>query len=300
MNTIKPKILQKGDTIGLLTACSPLDESQREEIKNAKSYLESKGFNIEISSTCSGTPNDTEKINAIHEFFRNPKINAIMAARGGYGAIRIVDSIDYNLIRKNPKIFAGFSDITAFQWYLYKKCGLVSFHAPMACPDFGSTIDTSTVNNFFQTVSGKISQIELNPNFSFNYQTEAKGILMPSNLATLASLCGRDFFPAENLILLLEDVNEPEYKIDRMITQILETKGFAKFVKAIVLGKFTDGEDNELNLIDFWAETSQKYKIPICDGAQFGHIKTKITIPFGINAVLNFENQNITFRTPVV
>ena len=301
MNLIKPKILQKGDTIGLLTACSPLDDAQRQSLDKAKEYFTKKGFKVVISKTSNGeNPSDDEKVNAIHAFFKNPDINVIIAARGGYGAIRLLNNLDYDLIRKNPKIFAGFSDVTAFQWFIYTKSGLVTFHAPMCCCDFGSNIDTTTEESFFQTVSGQTSQIKLTPAFTFNTTGKIKGILAPSNLATAASLCGREFYPNKDIILLIEDVNEPEYKINRMVTQILETKDFAKHIKAIVLGKFTDENDQEAIYTEMWKEFSEKYRLPICDGAQFGHIKTKVTIPFGVDAVLDFEAQKIDFELPVI
>ena len=298
INKLIPKKLQKGDTIGILGASGSLNDEHLKALENAKNYFTSKGFRVKISPSCYKCENylagsDEDRIRDLETFFEDDSISAIIAARGGYGAIRILSQIDYSKIK--PKIFAGFSDITAFQWFLYKKCGLISFHAPMACSDFGNNIDPFTEKSFFDTLEGKINNIRLQPTFQYNMKEKIEGILMPSNLATLSSLCGTDFFTLEKKLLMLEDVNEPLYKIDRMLTQLFENKPFSKSISAVLLGKFSDIDDTESNFKKLFENLSSKYSVPVCDGIHFGHIKQKLTIPFGQNATLRFDDKNIEF-----
>lgn len=296
-NKLIPKKLKKSDTIGILSVAGSLDDEQLTALKNAENYFISKGFQVKISPSCYKRENylagsDEDRIRDLEAFFEDDSIDAIIAARGGYGAIRILSQIDYSKIKS--KIFAGFSDITALQWLLYKKCGLISFHAPMACSDFGNNLDPFTEKSFFDTLEDKNHNIRLQPTFQYNMKEKIEGILMPSNLATLSSLCGTDFFTDEKKILLIEDVNEPLYKIDRMLTQLFENKPFLKNISAVILGNFSGIEDSEENFKKLFENFSSKYSVPICDGVKFGHIKQKITIPFGQNAVLNFKEKNIT------
>lgn len=140
MNLIKPKKLNKGDTIGILALSSTINSKQN--VLRAKKYFEGKGYKVVLSDNIfeknrylAGT--DEKKVEELHRFFKDPEIKMILAARGGYGTIRLLDKIDFELIKNNPKIFAGYSDLTAIEAMIYKKTGLVTFYAPHAQSDFG-------------------------------------------------------------------------------------------------------------------------------------------------------------------
>lgn len=299
MNIIKPKKLQKGDTIGILAVSGKIKEYKN--IENAKKFLIEQGYNVVISDTCKTSheyqagKNDEECVNALHDFFSNSKINAILCARGGFGTLKLLDRIDWEIIKNNPKIFAGYSDITILLNMIFKKTGLITFHSPMANGDFGQEINKYTKQSFFNLLEDKTSEITADGEIYYEGRTE--GILWGGNLSSLVSLCGIDFIPDEELILFLEDLNEPTYKIDKMLTQLFNVEKIRRNVRGIALGEFKDCDKRELkNLLK---EFSNKYKIPMCDGFKITHNKTKDTIPVGTKATFNANNRTIEFKEEI-
>jgi muramoyltetrapeptide carboxypeptidase len=291
MKTIKPKKLQKGDTIGILAVSGRIKEY--ENIINASEYLKKQGYKVVISDSCKTShrymagKSDDECINTFHEFFKNKEIDAILCARGGYGTLRLLDKIDWNLVKHNPKIFAGYSDITTLLNMIYKKTGLITFHSAMANGDFGGNIEEYTAKSFFDTLKGKTKKYKSEKGECLN-KGKAKGTLFGGNLSTLAALCGTDFVPKEDLILFLEDLNEPVYKIDKMLTQLFNVKQAAENVKGIAFGEFKDIEDLKM-LKEVQKEIALKYNLPACTGFKFTHNKIKDTIPVGVQAELNAD-----------
>ena len=214
-----------------------------------------------------------------------------MCARGGYGAIRLVNRIDYNLIKKNPKIFCGFSDVTALLLMIYKKTGMVVYHGPMATSDFGdeSYLLTSslkgrenTYTSFLDAIKGEKLQFQGNKIYK---DDSAQGIVWGGNLATVVSLCGLDFIPNEDFIFFAEDLNEPVYKIDKMFQQLINIDKFKQNCKGIVLGDFLDCGNEEL-LSEYFEELAQRLEIPLAGGFRITHEREKITVPIGRQAKL--------------
>lgn len=176
------------------------------------------------------------RLKNLHKFFENKEIDAIICLRGGYGAIRLVEKLDYEIIRKNPKIFCGFSDVTALNLMFYKRAGLVTYSGPMIMSDFGIENQSEfTIQEFFKAAEGK--SYELNGEQEI-INGNASGILWGGNLSTIVSLCGLDFIPDEPFIFFAEDVNEPVYKIDKMFRQLLNIEKFRKNIKALCFGDF--------------------------------------------------------------
>ena len=295
MNLIKPNPLKKGDTIGFLTISGAVEEI--EKVNCAKDYFENKGYKVVISDTTYMqkdflSADDNVRLEQLHEFFENTSINAILCTRGGYGAIRLLNKINYNLIKNNPKIFAGFSDITALLTSITTKTGLKTFHSPMPCSDFCNTnLPQLTEKSLFQILKGDKFETKLDGKIYFAGQN--KGILWGGNLATLSSMVGLDFVPNEKFILFLEDVNEPAYKIDRYLTQLFFNKNFKNNLAGIALGDFAN-LDNEIYFDNIFYELGKKLNIPIMSGLKIGHIDKKITIPLGITVEFNTEEQMIT------
>lgn len=291
MKIIKPKKLKKGDTIGILAISGKIKEYER--IEKAKIFFENKGYKVIISETCKNShrymagKNDDDCINALHNFFADENIDAIVCARGGYGTLRLLNKINWDIIKKNPKIFAGYSDITTLLNVIYRKTGLITFHSAMPNGDFSTEIDDYTTAGFFNTLEGKTICYHAQNNKTFKHG-ETTGKLWGGNLATLTALCGTDFVPNEDLILFLEDLNEPIYKIDKMLTQLFNIEKLKKNVKGIAIGEFKDIEDNE-QLDEVIQEFANNLNIPVCKGFKITHGKIKDTIPVGVNAYLNSE-----------
>lgn len=283
-------------TIGIIAPSGCVSE---EKINNARSNLEKSGFNVKLSRNIfdknrylAGSDND--KLEDLEKFFADPEVDIIMAARGGYGAIRLINKIDYEIIKNNPKPLVGFSDITALLLMIYKLTGMVTYHGPMACSDFGEIAEPSlsyhngvenrsfTLTNFLQAINGNKLKFEGKKVYK---KGKAEGIIWGGNLATVVSLCGLDFIPDKDFVFFTEDLNEQVYKIDRMFTQLFNIEKFRKNCKGIVLGDFLDVDNKE------WLE-DLFYEIPVpaAGGFRITHAKDKITIPIGKECILDGES----------
>ena len=288
MNLIKPKKLEKGDTISIIAPSGGVESD--ENLLRATAYLKSLGYNVKwgknilkTNKYLAGT--DNERLEDLHNAFKDKEINAIIALRGGYGAIRLINKIDYNLIKQNPKIFAGYSDITGLSAMLLKHSGLITYSAPMINGDFGiKSKDKFTIDNFFKTLATTEKQ-EIKAQTILK-EGKASGITFGGNLATLVSLCGLDFIPNQKFIFFAEDLNEPVYKLDKMFTQLLNIEEFRKNISGIVFGEFLD-IDNDEWLNSLQNEIVQELKVPAISGLKITHAREKLTIPIGIESAIS-------------
>lgn len=335
MNLIKPEKLNKGDTIGIIALSGAIES--KENILNAKKYFEGKGFKVVLSDNIFDknrylAGSDEKKVEELHKFFKNPEIKMILCARGGYGAIRLLDKIDWEIIKNNPKIFAGYSDVSALQAMILKKTGLITFYSPMASSDFGcEEVSKFVEKSFFDTLTNteslEISALAPSPlrgedsaerkglsilsvrgfrceeraseklgegvnnDIPITYFAgEAKGILFGGNLATTVSLCGQDFIPDEKFIFFAEDLGEDTYKIDKMMTQLLNIPQFHKNLTGIILGDFLDVK-NKKHFDELFFEIGERYKVPILSGFKITHAKEKITLPYGAKTEFSTEDK---------
>jgi len=299
MGIIKPERLKPGDVIGIISPASSPDDLSK--INKGISYLERLGYRVEVGKNVGKQEgylagSDSQRLSDLHEMFKNKKVKAIFALRGGYGSSRLLDKIDYKLIRNNPKIFVGYSDINALQMAFYTKCGLVTFAGPMVAVDFQEEISSFTEELFWRIITSnkKIGKLQ-NPNnekFFVLTKGRAEGRILGGNLSLFTSLMGTEFFPqVKGSILLFEDINEAPYRIDRMLNQIRLAKIF-NLIRGVILGDFINCYENDpdkksftLNEVIF--EYFKKLKIPVMYNIRHGHIKDNITIPFGLKCIMN-------------
>ena len=280
MSYIFPEPLKKGDTIGIIAPCGSLKDPER--IKTGTKLLQNAGFKVKLSEHLFDkyrymAGRDNIRGEEINNFFADKEINCIICARGGYGALRIIDKLDYDLIKHNPKLFCGYSDVTALSVMLLKHAGLVTYSSPMLSGDLGEEkISDFTINEFFKTLGGKQCEYGL----TGSSENSTNGIAWGGNLTTITSLCGRDFIPDEKFVFIIEDINEPAYKIDRCLAQLGGIKRFRDNVAGIVCGEFT-GIDNAEWLDETIKEYSEEFKVPLWTGLKLGHIAEKITFPIG-------------------
>jgi muramoyltetrapeptide carboxypeptidase len=299
MVIIKPKRLKHGDVIGIISPASSPDDFSK--INSGVEYLEKIGYHVEIGKNVGTSEgylagSDLQRLSDLHDMFKNKNVNAIFSIRGGYGSGRLLDKIDYNLIRNNPKIFVGYSDITALQMAFFAKTGLVTFGGPMVAVDFHDEISPFTEEVFWRTITSnkKIGRIQ-NPRkekFYLLNKGRGQGRLLGGNLSILTSLLGTEYLPKlKDSILILEDVNEAPYRIDRMLNQLRLAK-ILKNVKGIILGHFvdcfeTDPAKQTFSLNEVIIEYFQNSKLPVLYNVKHGHIKENITIPYGLKCSLN-------------
>ena len=305
MNSIKPDRLKNGDLIGIISPASAADDISR--IEKGIRYIEGLGYRTILGKNLNkslgylaGT--DDERIADIHQMFSDKNIKAIFCLRGGYGAFRLLDKIDYKLIRNNPKIFVGYSEITALQMAFLQKTNLVTFAGPMVVPDFSNEISRYTEENFWRVITSnkkvgelKYPEIERLPNLN---PGNSSGKLIGGNLAVLVSLSGSDFLPNfKNKILFLEEISEPPYKIDRMFNQ-LKLNSVFKYVRGVILGSFTDCCENDLSkktltLNEIMKDYFTDSNIPVVYNFPHGHIKDFMTLPIGIKLKLNASKGSV-------
>ncbi len=283
MNLIKPPYLNEGDTVAII---APAGVVEYDEIIKAQAYLERRNLRVILGKNIfksyrymAGT--DEERVDDLHEAFLNPDIKAIVCARGGYGAIRLLKLIDFDLIRRNPKIFCGYSDITALSLMFAKHSDLITFSGPMAQSDFNDVTEF-TANSFFNVLSGGFEEYMSTETYRSG---NTEGIIWGGNLSTIVSLCGIDFIPEEDFIFFTEDLNEAPYRIDKMLTQLVNIKEFRKHCKGIVFGEFLDcGDENWVT--DILLETANILEVPAYGGFKFTHAADKQTVPIGAYGIL--------------
>jgi len=243
---IKPKKLKKGDTIAVISPSGAVKEDKF--FKPSIEYFENNGYKIKIAPHAEDKKAylagaDKDRLSDLMSFFEDESVNAILCSRGGYGSYRLLANIDYEKININPKIFLGYSDITALLISILNRSNLITFHGPLFLSDFGtSKVDKYTEKNFFDILTGNI-ELPFKYSNPINYECiksgQAEGELIAGNLAVFAGLLGTPYFPdVTGKILLLEDVGEPLYKIDRMLMQ-LKLAGVFDKIAGLLFGEFT-------------------------------------------------------------
>lgn len=228
------------------------------------------------------------RIGQIHTMFRDDRVDAVMCARGGFGCLHLLPHIDYDIIRDHPKPFIGFSDITALHYTFFSKAGLVTFHGPMA-----STIGTSddrTRLSWQQTLSGEHGEGVLHDQVRIVQPGMAEGVITGGNLSTLCHLLGTPFSPSfSGCIVLIEEVNEAPYRIDRMLTQMVMA-GCFDGVCGVLLGNFTGcGPDSEILAVI--GKVFENIRAPIVAGLPVGHGQRNLTVPLGVRARLDADRK---------
>ncbi len=312
MKIVKPARLKKGSLIGIISPASSPDDLST--VENGAKYLEKLGYRVEIGKNVgqnfgylAGT--DQQRVDDLHYMFKKKDIKAIFCARGGYGTPRLLDKIDYSLIKRNPKILVGYSDITALQMAIMKKTGLVTFAGPMLSMDFQSDISEFTEEMFWKILTsnkkyGRISQPDDEKIFEL-HKGQARGRILGGNLSVFTSLVGTQYFPdLKDRILILEEIGEMPYRIDRLLNQLRLHKAFVN-IKGVILGAFIDCNEHDplkktLSLGEVISEYLEGTKMPVVYNFKHGHIRNSITVPFGIVTKINTSKNIIEYTEAAV
>jgi muramoyltetrapeptide carboxypeptidase len=312
MKAVKPPRLRKGDVIGLVSPAST--PTPREKIEGGVRYLEALGYRVKVGKHVSkawgylaGT--DEERAEDFNGMINDAEVKAIFALRGGYGTPRILDLIQYRALAKQPKIISGFSDITALQLAIYKKCGLVTFSGPMPAVEFWKKPDPYTQEQFWRLVSSKstVGALEnpLQERFDLHREGKASGVMLGGNLALVASTVGTSFMPSlKDAVLVLEEVGEYPYRVDRLFAQ-LRNAGVLKGVAAMLLGQFSECEPKDpalphLSVEFLLKEYAQMVDGPVLGNLLYGHVPKKLTVPLGLVATVDTKKQRIEVRESAV
>jgi muramoyltetrapeptide carboxypeptidase len=294
--TIPPRLVS-GDTIGVAAPASPFDMKLFEA---GLAVLKQMGFQVNVPEAVfekNGylAGSDPVRAEVLNRLFADPEIQGIICARGGFGSMKILPFLDFDTIRKNPKAFIGFSDISAVLSVLEAKCNLVAFHGPVV-----TTLGRSSekMKDSFLSALTSDQPVEISAIKGICIQPGvAMGPVSGGNLATLCHLVGTPFEPTfSGKILLLEDCGEACYRIDRMLTQMKLAGCFEK-IAGIALGSFQDCGD-EKSLYGIIKQIFKEDEIPIMTGFEVGHGDGNMTLPLGLDAVLDTTKGSLCFKQP--
>ncbi len=262
-------------------------------------YLEGLGYRIKLGryifekhGYLAGT--DAQRARDFNGMFRDRRIKAIICARGGYGTPRLLPRIDYDAIRRHPKIFVGYSDLTALQLAIFRHTGLITFSGPMVAAEMGRGLDPFTEESFWRVISSPQAFGELvRPNgesYEAVYHGRVRGRLLGGCLSLIAPIAGSRHMPGvAGSIFFVEDVGEAVYKWDRYFVQLREL-GLFKKMAGFLLGQTTDctppdGEPS-LTMDDLMRDFVKPLKIPALAHLDYGHGRVKYTMPIGVRAEL--------------
>jgi muramoyltetrapeptide carboxypeptidase len=311
---IKPARLRQGATVALIAPCSPpADEKLAKGIANLTQFgfkiVEGKNLRAR-NGHLAGT--DEARLEDLHWAFSDPAIDAVWCIRGGYGASRLLPNIDYNLIRQHPKPLIGYSDVTALHLAIHQRTGLVTFHGPVAASEYPEDTLHHLRSVLMQSVApyeiaAPTADIEsILPEYQPFVITpgQAKGALTGGNLALLSALVGTEYAPIfKNKIVFIEDVGEQPYRIDRMLTQLLQGTDLME-AAGIALGVFNDCQPKpntfSLSLEETLRDRLGWLGIPVVYGIPFGHIDHQATFPYGIPANLDADKMVLTILEQAV
>jgi muramoyltetrapeptide carboxypeptidase len=285
---IKPPKMIRGDGIGVIAPAGPVTPS---ELQPGITTLESEGYPVfqgnylyQREGYLAG--HDDERLEDLHTMFQRDEIKAIICARGGYGSLRLLDWIDFELIKRHPKIILGYSDVTALLLALFRETGLVTFHGPMVkdC----TKNDLKNLASFFRLVRDDVPfEMDLETSQVHN-PAVVKGPLLGGNLSLVVSLIGTPFEPSfQGALLFIEDRREPIYRIDRMMTQ-LRLCGVLREISGLLVGQFDEDGDTAA-VRDLMIERVSDFDIPVICDLPFGHGQDNITLPIGLTATLDPE-----------
>lgn len=293
---IKPARLRKGDQIGVVAPAGPVKPS---ELAPGIQLLQSMGFEVllgrhlyENMDYLAGT--DESRLEDLQDMFRDPLVRAIICARGGYGTMRILERLDYNLIRNQPKVLMGYSDITALLLALYKKIGLLSFHGPMV-----KDLTKNKNRNFQSFLDLAASHEGMNLEFTERQvirHGQGRGILIGGNLSLIFHLARTPFMPSlRGVILFIEDRGEASYRIDRMLTS-LKLMGTFNDLAGLVVGEF-QGSGDPVILYRLLIETIPDSGVPIIVGLPIGHGNNNRCLPLGLPFTLDTESRTLSTKS---
>jgi len=312
-----PRRIGDGDTLGIVAPASAPPDSGT--IDHAVEVLARLGFRAKLGANVrkrrgflAGT--DRERADDLMRMFKDPKVAGILCVRGGYGTARLLPRLDFELIRQHPKVFVGYSDITALHSALQRRSKILSFHGPMLnsdlakepCPPF--TLEGFRRTLMRATPPGSILQSYQGPGVSIIRRGCASGRLVGGNLSILCSTLGTPYEPRfQDAILFLEDLEEPPYRVDRMLTQLILGKRLSQ-VSGVAIGIYHHCVDPKAGKVkeyrqtleDVFSDRLRPLGIPVVTGLPFGHVRLNATLPVGARAILDAEKGDLIIPAPVV
>ncbi|NLM36213.1 MAG: LD-carboxypeptidase [Clostridiales bacterium] len=301
---IFPEKLKKGDTIGVIAPSSPVT---KEEADLCKALVEDMGYKVKMASCVyrsihgysAGT--GEERAKDINDMFACKEVKAIWCIRGGDTSSHVMDKIDFEIIKQNPKVFIGYSDVTNLHVNINQRCNLITFHGPMIKSDMLKGFDDFTKDSLEKALTMDKELILENPkgeDFKVMVEGQAEGLIVGGNLSLLTSMIGTPYeVDTRGKILFIEDVDEPVRKLDRMMYQLKYSKKL-DMAAGIIFGDFTDcvnTVDKSYDVIEMLKELLADYDKPVMYNIRSGHCHPMSTIPLGTKCTMDTGSKNIKF-----
>jgi muramoyltetrapeptide carboxypeptidase len=329
MKPIKPPALKKGDLLGIIACSSPISHCSPVAKERGYRFLQDLGFQLKEAPNCAHTVGHSagtvkERVEALHAMFVDPEIKGIISFWGGFQSHQLLEYLDFDLIKLNPKPFIGYSDTTALQVGIYAKTGLVSFSGPAVItfakpqvPDFTvehfKKVLMAPTNSFVigisQQCSDNVWYVEDKMIFKPHAGPQvfrpgkASGIAIGGNIGTMLLLAGTPYWPdlKGKILFVEEDESEHPATMNRMFTQ-LRQMGVYDQITGMVVGRFAErvGFEESDSLEMILEESLKGYHFPVITGVDFGHTDPMITIPIGIICSLDTEKLEIRFEDAAV
>jgi muramoyltetrapeptide carboxypeptidase len=315
---LKPKRLAPGDTVVLVAPANATFNTM--DLTIAQESLEALGFTVRVGAHLLDrhgylAGDDRARADDINKAFADRSVAAVHAIRGGWGSARLLPYLDFDAIRRSPKVLIGYSDVTALLLSAYAKAGLVTFHGPIGMGRWDSySLDyykRVLFNGEQVTYSNKHDLSDRNALVQVDYRTQtitpgtARGRLVGGNLTVMTAILGSPYVPDwDNTILFTEDTHEDYYRIDRMLTQ-LKLAGVLGRIKGFVFGGCAecgpgDGNFGALTLEEIFADHIKPLRVPAWSGAMIGHGQPQWTLPLGIEAEIDASAGTIRLLEPAV
>jgi muramoyltetrapeptide carboxypeptidase len=295
---IKPAYLQQGDKIGI---CAPSGSVTNETMQAMIQQLEFWGFEVVLGKTIgttwgtfSGT--DQERLKDFQDMLDDDSIKAILFARGGYGFVRIIDYVRWEKFKQKPKWLVGYSDVTVLHNHVHRHVGVATIHAHMSGGYNQGHFDNESLMSIYYTLTGKTSSYEIKTTAQ-SETVSCRGELCGGNLAIISDLTGTiSDIDTAGKILVLEDVSEYRYNIDRMMWQLLRS-GKLHHLAGLIVGGFTDTKDNEIpfpmNEYEIIWEKVEQFSFPVCFGFPVGHQARNVALKFGVQHQLTMGGDTV-------
>ena len=311
---IFPEPLRKGDNVFLFCPSSPI--VPEEDIEKCKKVIIDLGFNPVIGKSLYENyegymAGKAEiRIEDLHEAFSRKDIKGIFCVKGGYSASQLLDKIDYELIKNNPKVFVGYSDVTNLHIVFNQKCNLGTYHGPMVKSNMINDFNDYTKSSFFEAMEKNETKYEEPENMPLSILTDGNvssdiinGVLTGGNLAIIVTTLGTKYeIDTKDKILFLEDVDEETGSLNRMLTH-LKYAGKLDDCKAVLFGNFAackntyTKENQHYDLMELLKDFFANYDKPVIYGMESGHKKPYMfTLPLGAECSINLQNREISFE----
>jgi muramoyltetrapeptide carboxypeptidase len=297
---LAPRQLVKGDTVALVAPCGIPEEA---DVRAFAASLEQAGLRIDLDSAIPGRRHrylagtDDERTAELNRTIRDPEIRGIFVVRGGYGLTRILDRLDYDALRRDPKVVTGYSDVTALHLAIARKARVITFHTPMANAVRAAGRDPTFADRSFRdmlflepTAARRSIPVPAGSPVTSVTGGRCEGRLVGGNLSLICATLGTPYaIDADGAVLFIEDVNELPYRVDRMMSH-LRLAGVLDKVAGIVVGQFTcDDADEQAVQREVVLEYCRSLGCPVVANFPCGHVADNATLPLGARVALDAD-----------